>query len=163
MPRRAWQVPSTAYSEVVTSDESIPGESVGGPASGNGPDAVDPEVAELAARLFDLARAGDTATLVAYLDAGVPANLRNRTGDSLLMLAAYHGNADLVSALLDRDADPDLANDKGQTPLAGAVFKGYDDVVAALVRSGADPDAGSPTARQAATMFGREDYLHHWA
>ncbi len=51
------------------------------------------------------------------------------------------------------------ANDKGQTSLAGAVFKSNDQVVAALVAGGADPDAGYPTAQDAASMFGREDYL----
>jgi hypothetical protein len=39
------------------------------------------------------------------------------------------------------------------------VFKGYPDVVRALVDAGADPDAGSPTARDAARMFAREDIL----
>lgn len=145
----------------VTSD-ATDSASDGAPGAGD-PDPSDADVAELAGRLFDLARAGDTAALVAYLDAGVPVNLRNQAGDSLLMLAAYHGNADLVAALCQRGADPDLANDKGQTPLAGAVFKGYDDVVAALAGAGADPRAGTPSAHDAATMFGRTDYLRHWS
>lgn len=54
----------------------------------------------------------------------MPANLTNDRGDSLLMLAAYHGHAEAVTALVGRGADPDRANDRGQTPLAGAVFKG---------------------------------------
>ncbi|MEE4023973.1 ankyrin repeat domain-containing protein [Gordonia sp. PKS22-38] len=120
------------------------------------------EVADLAGRLFDMARAGDTPTLAAYLDAGVPVGLRNQSGDSLLMLAAYHGSAATVAALVERGADVDAANDKGQTPLAGAVFKGHDDVVEALVRAGADPHAGTPTADDAARMFGREDYAQLW-
>ncbi|MEE3852274.1 ankyrin repeat domain-containing protein [Gordonia sp. LSe1-13] len=120
------------------------------------------EVAGLAGRLFDMARAGDAATLAAYLDAGVPVALRNQAGDSLLMLAAYHGSAATVAALVERGADVDAANDKGQTPLAGAVFKGHDDVVETLVRAGADPYAGTPTAADAAQMFGREDYAQLW-
>ncbi|MEP9393923.1 ankyrin repeat domain-containing protein [Gordonia sp. VNK1] len=123
---------------------------------------IDPAVIELATRLFDLARAGATAELAAYLDAGAPPDLRNRSGDSLLMLAAYHGHADTVMALAERGADVDLANDRGQTPLAGAVFKGVDDVVAALIGAGADPRAGAPTAHDTATMFGRDDYLRLW-
>lgn len=123
---------------------------------------LDDQLAELAGRLFDMARNGDTAALDAYLDAGVPVNLRNQTGDTLLMLAAYHGHADTVSALLSRGADPNLPNDRGQSPLAGAVFKSNDEVVAALVAAGADPDAGSPTARDAAVMFGRADYSDLW-
>jgi uncharacterized protein len=45
-------------------------------------------IEELAGRLFDMARSGDTATLAAYLDAGVPVNLTNGAGDTLVMLAA---------------------------------------------------------------------------
>ena len=59
----------------------------------------DPEVVELATKVFDLARRGETETLAAYVDAGVPANLTNDRGDSLLMLAAYHGHAEAVTAL----------------------------------------------------------------
>ena len=117
------------------------------------------ELVALATKLFDLARRGDTAALAAYVDAGVSANLTNHKGDSLVMLAAYHGHADTVRALLARGADPDRANDRGQTPLAGAVFKGEADVVSALLDGGADPAAGTPSAVDAARMFERDDLL----
>ncbi|MEU6827788.1 ankyrin repeat domain-containing protein [Nocardia beijingensis] len=122
-------------------------------------DEIDPELLELAAKVFDFARRGDTARLAAYVDAGVPVDLTNDAGDTLLMLAAYHGHADAVAALLQRSADPDRANDKGQTPLAGAVFKGETEIVRQLAAAGADPDAGTPTARDAAVMFGRTELL----
>ncbi len=122
-------------------------------------EALDPEVVELAARVFDLARRGETDALAAYVDAGVPVNLTNDRGDSLLMLAAYHGHAPAVSALADRGADPDRANDRGQTPLAGAVFKGERTVVDALLAAGADPAAGTPSAVDTARMFGKGDLL----
>lgn len=117
------------------------------------------ELAELAARLFDMARAGDAATLAAYLDAGVPVNLTNGTGDTLVMLAAYHGHPETVRALTERGADVNRPNDRGQTPLAGAVFKGEDEVVALLVAAGADPAAGRPSPIDTARMFGRTGYL----
>lgn len=123
------------------------------------PTGPDDDVTELATRIFDLARVGDAPTLAAYVDAGVPVDLRNQAGDSLLMLAAYHGHQAAARALIERGAAPDLANDRGQTPLAGAVFKGFDDVVGLLVDSGADPDAGTPSARDTAAMFGRDDYV----
>lgn len=119
----------------------------------------DPEVVGLATKVFDLARRGETATLAAYVDAGVPANLTNDRGDSLLMLAAYHGHAQAVTALVGRGADPDRANDRGQTPLAGAVFKGEDAVIRALLAAGADPAAGTPSAVDTARMFGKADLL----
>jgi hypothetical protein len=117
----------------------------------------DPELVEFATRLFGLARAGSTERLAAYIDAGVAPDLANHHGDSLVMLAAYHGHAETVRALLARGADPDKPNDRGQTPLAGAVFKGEAEVVRALVAGGADPEAGRPSALATAAMFERED------
>ena len=119
----------------------------------------DPEVIELASKVFDLARTGDADALAAYVDAGVPANLTNDKGDSLVMLAAYHGHAAAVSALLERGADADRANDRGQTPLAGAVFKGEDAVIRALLAGGANPESGTPSAVDTARMFGKADLL----
>ncbi|MFF3690358.1 ankyrin repeat domain-containing protein [Streptomyces sp. NPDC002187] len=119
----------------------------------------DSEVIELATKVFDLARQGETETLAAYLDAGVPADLTNDRGDTLVMLAAYHGHAATVTALLARGAEPDRANDRGQTPLAGAVFKGEGDVIRALLDGGADPQAGTPSAADTARMFGKTDLL----
>lgn len=117
------------------------------------------DVAELAGRVFDMARRGEADTLGAYVDAGVPVNLTNDAGDTLLMLAAYHGHGPAVRALIARGADVDRVNDRGQAPLAGAVFKGEDDVVRALVDAGADPLGGHPTAVDTARMFGRDDLL----
>jgi hypothetical protein len=122
-------------------------------------EAPDPEVVELATKIFDLARQGQTEALVAYVDAGVPANLTNDRGDSLVMLAAYHGHAEAVRALLERGAEADRINDRGQTPLAGAVFKGEDAVTRALLDAGADPSAGTPSAVDTARMFGRTELL----
>lgn len=119
----------------------------------------DPEVVELATKIFDLARRGQTEELVAYVDAGVPANLTNDRGDSLVMLAAYHGHAGAVRALLARGAEADRINDRGQTPLAGAVFKGETDVIHVLLEAGADPAAGTPSAVDTARMFGRAELL----
>ncbi|QBS39592.1 ankyrin repeat domain-containing protein [Nocardia sp. CS682] len=124
---------------------------------------MDPELIELATKVFDFARQGDAAALATYLDAGVPADLTNEAGDTLLMLATYHGHRDAVAALLDRDADPTKANDKGQTPLAGAVFKGENEIARLLLESGADPDQGTPSARDAALMFGKPELLELFA
>ncbi|MFI6868485.1 ankyrin repeat domain-containing protein [Nocardia sp. NPDC050406] len=122
-------------------------------------DKPDDDVIELATRIFDMARKGDAASLAAYLDAGVPIDLTNARGDGLLMLAAYHGHRDATKVLLDRGADPNKANDDGQTPLAGAVFKAEPDIVRDLLAAGADPDGGSPSAREAAEMFGQTGML----
>jgi ankyrin repeat protein len=122
-----------------------------------------PELVQFATKVFNLARAGDTTAVAAYVDAGVPVNLTNDSGDSLLMLAAYHGHPDTVQALLERGADPGRANDRGQTPLAGAVFKKEPEIVRALLQAGADPAAGHPSATETATMFGNHDFLAWFA
>ena len=119
----------------------------------------DEAVVELATKIFGLARTGDSAALTGYLDAGVPVNLANDRGDTLVMLAAYHGHNDTVRALLEHGADPNRTNDRGQTPIAGAVFKGENEVVRTLLAGGADPTAGQPSALEAARMFGRDDLL----
>ncbi|MFG3296947.1 ankyrin repeat domain-containing protein [Streptomyces sp. NPDC048179] len=122
-------------------------------------EAPDPEVVELATKIFDLARQGRTEALVAYVDAGVPANLTNDRGDSLVMLAAYHGHAEAVRELLARGAEADRINDRGQTPLAGAVFKGETEVIEVLLGAGADPASGTPSAVDTARMFGKAEIL----
>jgi uncharacterized protein len=124
-----------------------------------GSDDVPAELAELAGRVFDMARSGNTAMLAAYLDAGVPVNLTNSAGDTLLMLAAYHGHPATVQVLIRREAAVDRANDRGQTPLAAAVFKGDDEVVRLLAEAGASPFAGRPNAVDTARMFERTGYL----
>lgn len=117
------------------------------------------QLEQIATRAYDLARTGETEALAAYVGAGLPANLTNQDGDTLLMLAAYHGHGETVQMLIDAGADPDRLNDRGQSPLAGAIFKGEDAVVRILLGAGADADHGTPTARAAAEMFERPAYL----
>ena len=118
-------------------------------------DVPDPALVDLAYQVLDWARAGESARLVAYVEAGVPVDLADAQGNTLLMLAAYHGHATTVRELAARGADVDRLNDRGQSPLAGAVFKGEDDVATALVALGADPDLGEPSARATAAFFER--------
>lgn len=113
---------------------------------------------EFAHRMFDLARSGDE-RLLAYLDQGVPAALTDAAGNTLVMLAAYHGHAQLVAGLAERGVDVDAANDRGQTPLAGAVFKADPDVIRSLMRAGANPDLGTPSARESAVFFGKTELV----
>ncbi len=108
---------------------------------------------------MDLAREGRTEELLEFLDHGLPVDTRDEQGNTLVMLAAYHGQEAAVRALVDRGADVDLRNDRDQTPVAGALFKGEEGIVAVLVAAGADLDAGTPSARAAAEMFGRAHLL----
>ena len=119
----------------------------------------DQRLQEMAGQLFQAARGGDAALLSEAMTGGAPPDLLNQNGDSLVMLAAYHGHVEAVGVLLGAGADPDLMNDRGQTPLAGAVFKGYFEVAKLLVEAGADPLGGAPSAMTTAIMFDRTDLL----
>jgi ankyrin repeat protein len=104
-------------------------------------------------RMFDLARSGATGELSGYVAAGLPANLTNDKGDTLLILAAYHDHPATVAALLEDGADPSRVNDRGQTALAAAVFRRSRDSVTTLLAAGADPADGSPSALETAVFF----------
>ncbi|WP_422740033.1 ankyrin repeat domain-containing protein [Micromonospora sp. WMMD729] len=116
-------------------------------------DDLDAETLAFAHRMFDLARAGATEDLAAQVDAGLPVNLTNDKGDTLLILAAYHSHPDTVAALLDRGADHTRTNDRGQSALAAAVFRSSADAVRALLAAGADPAYGNPSALETAQFF----------
>jgi ankyrin repeat protein len=114
--------------------------------------------AELQAMALDYARSGETEFLAAMLCHGLPVNLADAKGNSLLMLASYHGELGTTRMLLGQGADADRRNDRGQTPLGGAAFKGYEEIVALLLAHGADIDADNGlgmTPIMFASMFGR--------
>jgi uncharacterized protein len=102
---------------------------------------------------LDLARTGQTSALAEVLDRGVPVNLSNASGDSLLILAAYHCHASTVDLLLARGADTDRINDRGQTALAAATFRRNRPIVTSLLAANADPAAGERSALQIAQFF----------
>jgi len=122
------------------------------------PMVLDDQTHALALELFQLVRAGDGPRLSRLLRMGLVPNLRDGKGDSLLMLACYHGHAGLAQALLRHGADTELANDRGQIFLAAAAFKGDETIARLLLASGASTDARMPGGRTAlmlAAMFDR--------
>ncbi|KAK5995710.1 Putative ankyrin repeat protein [Cladobotryum mycophilum] len=121
------------------------------------PATLSPEAIAFAGRMYDSAGQGDIEIFQQALPAGLPPNMTNEKGDTLLMLAAYHGHASLVKLLIEHGADPNRLNDRGQSPLAGAVFKKEDEVIEILLEGGADPDYGDPSALQCVGMFKQED------
>ena len=107
--------------------------------------------------VLDLAREGRTTELADVIARGVPVNLTGGSGDSLLILAAYHGHPDTVRMLLEHGADPDRVNDRGQTALGAAVFRQSRTAVELLLHHGADPHAGGRSAVEIAAFFGLDE------
>jgi ankyrin repeat protein len=109
----------------------------------------------------DLARNGDAIGLGALLKGGLAIDARDAKGNTLLMLASYHGKTEVVKLLLKSAATVDLRNDKGQTPLGGVAFKGYVEIATLLLDAGADPvaDQGGSTPADFATLAGKTEIL----
>lgn len=87
--------------------------------------------------LYTFARAGD-GVLLQEIDDGYNVNSVNEHGDSVLLLAAQGGHADLVRGLVARGADVNLRNHRGVTPVIAAASHGHFNVVATLVNAGAE-------------------------
>ncbi len=104
--------------------------------------------------VLDLARDGATQELAALIERGVPVNLTGGSGDSLLILAAYHDHPETVRMLLAHGADVDRVNDRGQTALGAAVFRQSTVAVELLLDHGADVHAGGRSAADIAAFFG---------
>ncbi|WP_155912090.1 ankyrin repeat domain-containing protein [Methylobacterium sp. 77] len=123
---------------------------------------LDAETLAFAGRVFQYARMGHADELADLFAQGLPANLINDKGDSLLMLAAYNGQAETARVILDHGGDPELSNDRGQTPLAGAAFKGDMTIVHLLLEKGADVDGvgtGTRTPLMTSAMFNRTEMV----
>lgn len=106
--------------------------------------------------LFDLARNGQTAELLTSVDHGIPVDLTDHKGDTLLILATYNGHPDLVDELIRRNADVHRLNARGQSALTCAVFVQDERSVRSLLAAGADPDAGAQSPRAVVEMFNLE-------
>ena len=137
----AWLNPSPAV--VVTKDErKQPGD-------------------ELLTRIFEHARNGETEAVKMYLDSGYTPNIISPRGDSLLIVAAYHGYPDLVKLVLAQPNVPvDFQNKMGFTALTGASFKGYTDIMQQLIAAGATVNhrnMSGQTALMFASLTGRFD------
>lgn len=103
--------------------------------------------------VFDLAREGRTGPLGEMLDAGVPLDVLNGRGDSLLIVASYAQHPDTVRELLERGAATAIVNAMGQTAVSCAVFRGNEEILRTLLDANADPDLGAHPAVLIADQF----------
>ena len=93
------------------------------------------------------------------MEAGVPVNLTNDKGDTLLNLAAYLEREDTVERLLGKGADTERVSDMGCTALVCAVFRGNEPIARALLEAGAGQATGHQHAQDVARVFGQEHLL----
>ncbi|HOK67098.1 MAG TPA: ankyrin repeat domain-containing protein [Anaerohalosphaeraceae bacterium] len=72
---------------------------------------------------------------------GADLNARNRTGRTILHLAAVYGNTSLCQFLLDAGADVNGADYFDRSPLHEAARQGNPEILTLLLKAGAQPDA----------------------
>ena len=113
--------------------------------------AVSPKVIE---GVFDLARDGLTGPLGEMIDAGVPLDVVNPRGDTLLIVAAYQQHPETVAELLRRGADTSVVNAMGQTAISCAVFRDNEPILRLLLEAEADPGLGTHSGVAIADQFG---------
>ncbi|MBN1242304.1 MAG: ankyrin repeat domain-containing protein [Spirochaetales bacterium] len=102
---------------------------------------------------------GDVRAVGLFLDAGFPADSRDRSGVPVLCLAARSRHRSVVELLVDSGASVDLqAEDRGYTALCDAAHTGNADLAEYLLKRGADPNLRSKDGQTALVIaVGRND------
>lgn len=104
------------------------------------------------ATIHGAAKSGDLSAVQSALRRGADVNEPDRHGRPPVVIAAWHGHAQLVEHLLESGADVNaachggtgaLSGESGTTALMMAAWTGRDDVVGVLLRFGADVRAQS--------------------
>lgn len=74
------------------------------------------------------------------LDRGVPVNVRDSSGNTILIIASQNGHKRVAKCALRRGADINAKNYKGNTPLHFCFTYGYGDTLGQyMISKGADP------------------------
>jgi cytohesin len=108
---------------------------------------------QLAEELLEASRTGDTAAVLALLDAGADREASDMGGCAALHWAARNGHTATVQALLGAGAECDatftthVSPTSGRTPLHWAAQHGHTDAVQALLRVAADTEARDSESR----------------
>jgi ankyrin repeat protein len=95
---------------------------------------------------FALVLRGQTEQLLELIKEGeVDLAARDRTGQTLLALAAQIGNVQIVDAMIETGLDVNTRDTAGRTPLMNAGQAKHPDVVKRLIEAGADLDVTDST------------------
>jgi ankyrin repeat protein len=80
----------------------------------------------------------NTADVGKLLARGADPNTSDERGNTLLMVAVGHKNADLVDLLVNAGAKLNLRNNRGETAIMLASYQGFKDIVEKLYLKGAE-------------------------
>lgn len=112
------------------------------------------------------ARCGRTRLLKTFLRTGIDINRLEGVGGTaavtLVMSAAFEGEADTVQALVEAGADVNQSNENGWTALLSASACGHTEAVKGLLQAGADANAadkGGDTPLKVATKEGHAEVM----
>lgn len=116
-------------------------------------DTTDPEGTSL---LMRAARNGDSSTLELLLRKRAKVLIRNKYGDSALLLAALRGHLRCVTLLVSAGAETDP---EGWTPLIYAALEGHTEIVRFLLTLDIDIDAQAENGMTALMAASRNGHL----
>ena len=92
--------------------------------------------------IFSFARHGRCEEIEKLLDRGLPVDVRDEFGNTLLIIACQNGNKRVAKSVLRRGANINSRNFKGNTGLHFCYQYGYGESLGQyLISKGADPDA----------------------
>ena len=99
---------------------------------------VNPPPDEYVPSVIHAAFHGDLPWLRELVERGVNLDVRDRFGQSGLMMAANANQLDSVKVLLDAHAPVNVTDDEGNTPIMFASQQGSEEIVQLLIDAGAD-------------------------
>ena len=113
--------------------------------------------------IFTVAREGDNAAIINYVQQGGDVNTTNTKSYTPFILAAYYGHTQALETLLNLGADACAIDNKGSNAFMGVAFKGHQQVAKWLLENTIcnvnHQNYAGQTALMMASLFGREEMI----
>ena len=107
--------------------------------------------------LINSAKLGDTRDISGMIQRGASVDTTDKEGNTLLILAARDGHADLVEYLIKQRANVNARNAAGDTALRLAAFRGHLKAAELLIAGGAEVNMSGWTPLVYAAFNGHTD------